>query len=209
MNSILIVAGIGTNVGKTVISAILTTCLEADYWKPIETGEGSYDSEYMKSLIDTHKHRIHPPIYSLKAPTSPHQAARLENTSIDVGKITLPPFGNHLIIETVGGLLVPLTFDTLSLEVFRLWKARWVLVSQHYLGSINHTLLTIEVLKSYCLPVIGIIFNGVSNLDSEEVILRISQLPCIGRLQPEMYICQQIIQKYADQWKPQLKKFLF
>jgi dethiobiotin synthetase len=205
----IMVAGIGTDVGKTIVSAILTTLLKGDYWKPIQCGnEENSDTAMMKKWLNTTKHTIHPSAYSLKAPLSPHHAARLENISITLDSITLPQTTRPLIIEGVGGILVPLTPKTSSIDLFKSWDCQWVIVSRHYLGSINHTLLTIEILKKLCLPILGIIFNGEHNSDSESAILEISQVSVLGRLLPEANLNPQTIQRYAKQWQPLFSKFL-
>ncbi|MGC1879210.1 MAG: dethiobiotin synthase [Rhabdochlamydiaceae bacterium] len=205
----IMVAGIGTDVGKTIVSAILTTLLNGDYWKPIQCGdEENSDTTTIKKWIDTVKHSIHPPAYSLKAPLSPHHAARLENTWIRLDSIALPQTTRPLIIEGVGGILVPLTPKILSIDLFKSWDCKWVIVSKHYLGSINHTLLTIEVLKQLHLPILGIIFNGEHNPDSEAAISEISQLPVLGRLLPEANLNPQTIQRYAKQWQPHCSNLL-
>lgn len=205
----IIVAGSGTDVGKTMVSAILTILMDADYWKPIQCGkEENSDTTTMQKWIDTTRHFIHPPAYSLKAPLSPHHAARLENTSIALDSITLPQTKRSLIIESVGGVFVPLTIKTLSIDLFALWGCGWIVVSKHYLGSINHTLLTIDALKQRQVPIIGIIFNGEPNLDSEAIITEHSQLPFLGRLLPEANFNVKIMQRYAKQWQSRLRKFL-
>jgi dethiobiotin synthetase len=205
----IMVAGIGTGVGKTVVSAILTTLLNGDYWKPIQCGdEETSDSATMRRWLDTTKHVIHSPAYSLKAPLSPHHAARLENTSIRLDAIALPQTTRPLIIEGVGGIFVPLTSNILSIDLFKSWDCKWVIVSKHYLGSINHTLLTIEILKQFCLPILGIIFNGKHYQDSEEAILEISKLSVLGRLLPETDLNPQTIQRYARLWQPHFSKLL-
>lgn len=196
----IIVAGIGTDVGKTVVSAILITLFQADYWKPIQCGdEENSDTEMMRRLIDPVKHQIHPPVYSFKAPLSPHHAARLENRTISLD-IDPPRTTRPLIIEAVGGVYVPLRMDILTIDLFKRWNAEWVLVSKHYLGSINHTLLTIDVLKQYNISIAGIIFNGEPNPDSESAILQISKLPVLGQLHREQNINQHTIQRLAKQW---------
>jgi dethiobiotin synthetase len=205
----IMVAGIGTDVGKTIVSAILTTLLNGDYWKPIQCGdEEDSDTATVKRWLDSTIYTIHPSAYSLKAPLSPHHAARLENTLIRLDSITLPQTTRPLIIEGVGGIFVPLTRNILSIDLFKSWDCKWVIVSKHYLGSINHTLLTIEVLKKLCLPILGIIFNGENNPDSEAAILKISQLPPLGRLLPEDKLNPQTIQRYAKQWQPLFSKLL-
>lgn len=205
----IMVAGIGTDVGKTIVSAILTTLLKGDYWKPIQCGnEENSDTATMKRWLDTTGHSIHSPTYSLKAPLSPHHAARLENTLIRLDSIILPQTTRPLIIEGVGGIFVPLTSKISSLDLFKSWDCQWVVVSRYYLGSINHTLLTLEVLKRLNLPILGIIFNGEPNPDSESAILEISQAPVLGRLLPETNLNPQTIQRYATQWQPLFSKLL-
>jgi dethiobiotin synthetase len=205
----IMVAGIGTDIGKTIVSAILTTLLKGDYWKPIQCGdEENSDTTKMKRWLDTTKHTIHSPAYSLKAPLSPHHAARLENILIRLDSITLPQTARPLIIEGVGGILVPLTSKNSSIDLFKSWDCQWIIVSKHYLGSINHTLLTIEVLKKLSIPILGIIFNGEHNPDSESAILDISQVRVLGRLLPENNLNLQTIQEYAIQWKPLFSELL-
>lgn len=191
-----IVAGCGTNVGKTVVAAILTKLFDGVYWKPIECGES--DTVTLQRL----KQRVYPPKYRLKAPLSPHHAARLENRIIDVNDFKMPEVERPLIIESVGGVLVPLTRNVLSLALFKQWQCQWIIVSKHYLGSINHTLLSLQALKQHRVSIAGIIFNGTPNLDSESAILEIGKIPLLGRILPEKTINMQTIQKYAIQWKP-------
>jgi len=204
----IMVAGIGTDVGKTVVSAILTTLLKGDYWKPIECGDPHTSDTAVVTRWIGISHTIHPSTYSLKAPLSPHHAARLENIVIRPDSITLPHTTRPLIIEGAGGIFVPLTLKVLSIDLFKSWDCQWIIVSKHYLGSINHTLLTLEVLKQLHLPVLGIIFNGEKNCDSENAILEISKLPFLGRLLPETYINSKTIQRYAKQWQPQFLEAL-
>lgn len=194
----IMVAGIGTDVGKTVVSAILTTLLKGDYWKPIQCGD---DAETVRTLLDPTKHTIHPPAYSLEAPLSPHHAARLENITICKEKIILPQTTAPLIIESAGGIFVPLTNNLLTFDLFKDWDCKWVIVSRHYLGSINHTLLTIDALKRHNIAIAGLIFNGEPNPDSEAAILEISKLPLLARLLPETTINKETIQRYAKQWQ--------
>lgn len=199
----IIVAGIGTDVGKTVVSAILATLLEGDYWKPIQSG-ASEDSDSIKMQAFIEPHRIHPPAYTLQAPLSPHHAARLENILICPRSIVPPLTTRPLIIEGAGGIFVPLTTNILTCDVLQTWECRWVVVSRHYLGSINHTLLTLEALKQRKIPIAGLVFNGDPNLDSEEAILAVSQAPLLGRIVPEPHLTPQTIQRYATQWKQNL-----
>lgn len=205
----IIVVGIGTGVGKTVVSAILATCLQGDYWKPVQCGdEKDSDTARVKNLIDTSMCAVHEPAYSLKGPFSPHHAARLENISIIPEKIIPPQTQRPLIIESAGGIFVPLTTKILSFDVFKSWNIAWVVVSRHYLGSINHTLLTIDALKRRNISIAGLIFNGLPNDDSEGAILEFSQVPILGRLLPESKIKPKTIQRYAKLWQPQLSQIL-
>lgn len=200
MNKI-VIAGIGTEVGKTVVSAIITTKLLGDYWKPIQSGIENSDTDEVAKFIDLSKHKIFPPTYSLKAPLSPHHAARLEGIAIDLKKIIPPKTNKPLIIEMAGGIFTPINHHTLNIDLFSSWKATWILVSKNYLGSINHTLLTIEALQTRNIPLLGIIFNGKSNPDTENTILEISKIPVLGRLLPESQINQSITQRYAKKWQ--------
>lgn len=205
----ILVAGIGTEVGKTIVSGILAMLMEGDYWKPIQCGNPeNSDTQIIKNWLDPAKHCIHAPAYSLQAPLSPHQAAQLENISISATSIILPKTKRSLIIEGVGGIFVPLSQTFLTIDVFAAWQCKWVLVSKHYLGSINHTLLTIDALKHRRIPIIGLIFNGIPNPDSEAAILAHSQLPFLGRLLPENNIHTTTLQRYAIQWHQSFSQIL-
>lgn len=201
----IIVAGCGTDVGKTIVSSILAILLKADYWKPVQCGEEiDCDTTVIKNLLDLAKHSIHPPAYSLKAPLSPHHAARLENVLIDVDTLIPPQTKRALIIESVGGIFVPLTCKDLSIDIFKEWDCKWVVVSKHYVGSINHTLLTLDALQKRDISIAGLVFNGDFNPDSEEAIFARFQLPILGRVFPETEVNIQTIRRYAQQWQPQL-----
>lgn len=208
MNKV-IVAGIGTEVGKSVVAAILVTCLKGEYWKPVQCGDiDNSDTAVLKRLIDGKKYRIHESAYTLSGPLSPHHAARLENISIRPETIVPPRTTRPLVIESAGGIFVPLTEEILSFDVFKSWKAAWIVVSKHYLGSINHTLLTLDALKRNNISPAGLIFNGHPNRDSENAILRVSGVPVLGRLLPESSIDPQTIQRYAKLWLPNLSRIL-
>ena len=196
----IVVAGIDTEVGKTVVSAIITSLFKGDYWKPIQSGEVDADSQVIAKLLPS-GHIIHPPAYSFKAPLSPHHAARLENQTIDPDKIIPPVTNRPLIAEMAGGIFVPLSDTLLSIDLFKAWEAQWILVSKHYLGSINHTLLTIEALKIRQVQILGLVFNGEPNPDTENAILKFSNIPLLGRLFPEKTINLSTIQRYAKKWQ--------
>lgn len=166
------VTGIGTDVGKTVVSAILTEALEADYWKPVQAGNlEDSDTITVRKLVSNPRSFFHPEAYRLQAPMSPHAAARLENLELDLNEISMPETANNLVIEGAGGLMVPLNDKLLVLDLVAKLNCPVVVVSRNYLGSINHTLLTLEALKQRNIPVAGIIFNGEPNAESEDFIL--------------------------------------
>ncbi|MFH0867509.1 MAG: dethiobiotin synthase, partial [Bacteroidota bacterium] len=129
------VTGIGTDVGKTIVSAILCEALQADYWKPVQCGSLDHtDSDVVRNLLSNNKSNIHPEIYRLKTAASPYHAATLENVYIDPGKIILPKTNNDLIIEGAGGLMVPLNDNYLMIDLIKKLNAEVILVSQNYLG---------------------------------------------------------------------------
>ncbi|AYL96123.1 dethiobiotin synthase [Mucilaginibacter celer] len=177
------VTGIGTGVGKTIISAILTEKLKADYWKPIQSGDlDKSDTLTVKSLISNSETHFFPEAYALTQPFSPHKSAALDKVTIDLEKIVLPQTEKQLIIEGAGGLMVPLNNNFLIIDLIKQLNARVVLVSRHYLGSINHTLLSIHALKKYGIPVMGIVFNGPKDIYSKSYILEYSELNDLGQV---------------------------
>ncbi len=193
------ITGIGTNVGKTIVSAILTEALEADYWKPIQAGglENS-DSLKVKNLITNTKSKIHPETYRLNNAMSPHAAAKLDNITIDLEKIVLPKTSNNLIIEGAGGLMVPLNNKDLLIDLIKKLDVEVILVSQNYLGSINHTLLSLESLKVRKLKVKGIIFNGEENNETEHYILNYSGINYLGRIDEQKTINKELVLSYRN-----------
>jgi dethiobiotin synthetase len=199
----LVVAGIGTEIGKTFISALITEALEADYWKPIQAGSPA-DSDYIRQHISNPRTVCHPEGYRLENPMSPHAAAEIEGINIDLDKLQVPQTTNHLVIELAGGLMVPLNSSHLNTDLISLWDLPVILVSRNYLGSINHTLLSIAAIRQLRVNVAGIIFNGEPNVASEDFILRYSALRCIARVPQQSVINKEVIRKLAAQLKPQL-----
>ena len=192
------ITGISTDVGKTIASAIITEALEADYWKPIQAGDlNDSDSHKIQRYISNKKSVIHENSYKLNTPASPHLAAELDGITIDLKNIIEPKTANHLVIEGAGGLFVPLNETDFVLDLIQP-DYTVLVVSRHYLGSINHTLLTIEALKNRGINIAGIIFNGNENLPTETIILNTTQLKCIGRIGEEPYFDQNVISEYAD-----------
>lgn len=193
------VTAIGTDSGKTFISAILTEALQADYWKPIQAGLEERDTKKVQELISNSKSVFHQEAYSLKTPMSPHQAAKIDEIDVKLENIQLPKTQNDLIIEGAGGILVPINETDFVIDIAQKIDCEIILVSNLYLGSINHTILSINELKRRGLKVKGIIFNGNSTPSSEEFILKYSNYPCLLRVKQEKEITKQIIQKYAQQ----------
>lgn len=177
------ITGIGTDVGKTIISAILTEKMRADYWKPIQCGGLAFtDSMQVASLLTNKDSLIHPEAYVLEGPYSPHKAAALENIVIDIEKIALPKTNKQLLIEGAGGLMVPLNDKSLIIDLIKKFNAEVILVSKNYLGSINHTLLSIEVLKFHQIALKGIIYSGESEPSTEDIIEKQAGVTCLGRV---------------------------
>jgi len=165
------ITGIGTGIGKTIVSAILVEKFQADYWKPIQSGDlENSDTLLVQSLVSNSVSKFHPEAYRLTQPFSPHKSAALDGIEIDPARIIVPETGNQLIIEGAGGLMVPLNDRFLMIDLIKQLDAEVILVSQNYLGSINHTLLSIDALHSRNIPIKGIIFNGDSDEWSEGLI---------------------------------------
>ncbi len=193
------IVGIHTEIGKTVTSAIFTQALEADYWKPVQSGsiEGT-DRQTVKSLVTNSKSVFHPESYCLKAPLSPHTAAEMEGVEILLENIILPKTNNRLIVETAGGLFSPLGKDFTNLDLVKKIGFPVVLVSRDYLGSINHTLLTYNALIQNNLNILGIVFTGEKNESGRKFILEYTKLPLLGdfpfieKITPEFVATQKI-----------------
>lgn len=200
----LFITGIGTDVGKTVASAIITEALEADYWKPIQAGDLKHsDSHKIKLLLSNSTTVIHPNAYALHTPASPHYAAELDKIIIDLNKITEPETKNHLVVEGAGGILVPLNDTDCVVDLIQP-DYKVIVVSRHYLGSINHTLMTIECLKNRNLSVAGIVFSGNKNKATESIILNKTGIKFIGRIDQEPYFDANAIKEYADLFRDKL-----
>ena len=194
------VTGISTEVGKTVTSAIIVEALEADYWKPIQAGDlDNTDSQKVAELISNTKSKIHKSAFELSMPMSPHAAAEVDGVKIVAHKIHEPETENHLVIEGVGGLLVPLNDEDTILDMI-MPNYKVVVVSRHYLGSINHSLLTINWLKMKGYDV-ALIFSGEENPHTENIILHKTEVSLIGRIEEEPNFDKATIKKYAALFK--------
>ncbi len=193
-----IIAGIGTEIGKTFISSILTEALEADYWKPIQSGALEFtDTDTVRSLISTNKTVFHPETYRLNEPMSPHAAAEIDGVEIKLSNFELPQTNNHLIVELAGGIMVPLNNRETNLDLIKKFNIPVILVSKNYLGSINHTLLSVEILKLNNINIKGLIFNGEQNKSSEDFILNYTKINFLGRIDFEKNINRDVVKKYA------------
>jgi dethiobiotin synthetase len=195
------VTAIGTNSGKTVVSAILCKALGADYWKPIQSGSPA-DADTVRELCPGVV--VHPEAYKFSLPASPHAAASAEGKIIDPDAITAPLTSNSLVIEGAGGCLVPLNDTHFMIDLQPCFKASIILVANLYLGSINHTLLTWRLLQERGYPVEGIIFNGPANPESEKIILHHTGYKKLLQLAPHSSITPAIIEHYAKKLREQL-----
>lgn len=177
------VTGIGTEIGKTVVSSILVEALGADYWKPVQAGDLDYsDTMKVKNLVSNSRSDFHPERYRLTQPMSPHAAAAIDEVAIQLTDFHLPNTRNNLIVEGAGGLMVPLNQQDCMIDLIRYLNIPVVLVSQNYLGSINHTLLSIKVLEMYGVPIQGLIFNGEKNSATEQIIEKMGKVKILGRV---------------------------
>ncbi len=177
-----VITGIGTEVGKTVVSAIVSEALKATYWKPVQAGElENTDSKKIERL--TSNVRVLPEAFKLNEPMSPHAAAEIDRVEITLDSFILPSVESNLVIEGAGGILVPINMEgLLYADVFSHWNLPVIIVSRHYLGSINHSLMTAEVLKTRGIKIAGWIFVGEETNSSESIILKVTGLPMIARI---------------------------
>lgn len=200
------ITGIGTDVGKTVVSAIFTQALEADYWKPIQSGLiPSTDRATVEGLVQNPKTKFWPEVYRLNTPASPHYAAELDGVEVDLNRFVLPPTDNCLIVEGAGGLMVPLNERHLVVDLIERLGLPVVLVSRNYLGSINHTLLSVALLQARGLAIAGVVFNGPSTPSTEEFILNYTGLPCLGRVAEHEAISPEVVADYAANWAKKMR----
>ncbi|WP_373075429.1 dethiobiotin synthase [Zeaxanthinibacter enoshimensis] len=197
------VTGISTEVGKTVAAAIITEALQADYWKPIQAGDlDQSDSHRIRDLVSNQKTVIHPNAYALKTPMSPHAAAAIDGINISLSGIHEPETDNTLVIEGAGGILVPLNDEDTILDLIKP-HYNVVVVSRHYLGSINHSLLTLYQLQQRGLRP-AIMFSGAEHPSTEEIILKKSGATYLGRIDEENSFDKSRISFYAERFRPAL-----
>lgn len=203
------VTGIGTEVGKTVASAILVQALKANYWKPVQCGDLDWsDSMKVKDWVE-HPAHVFPEQYKLERPMSPHAAAAAEQVEIDLNAFQIPQSDRPVLVEGAGGLMVPLNNKDLMLDLIKHLKLPTIVVSRHYLGSINHTLLTISLLKKSGIPIKGLFFNGDENPETESIITKhIGSDLILGRIANLPKIDQTHISKAAADLQQNSKLFI-
>jgi dethiobiotin synthetase len=198
----LFVTGIGTDVGKTVVSSVLVEALKADYWKPVQTGSFfSTDTGKVQKWVSNHESKFHPEGYLLKQYMSPHAAAELEDIEIRLSDLKVPQTENTLIIEGAGGLMVPLNRTEFMIDMIQQFDAEVILVIQNYLGSINHTLLSIDALKNRNLRILGVVFNGPPHQLSQDIIIDYCGLKVLGRINKEKDLNAEVIKSYAKEFE--------
>lgn len=199
--SSLFVTGIGTDVGKTVVSAILCEYFGFDYWKPIQTGKNlGTDNESLKSLVSTAGFTTYPESYLLEQPLSPHAAAKFENETIKLNQIQFPASSSKLIIEGAGGLLVPINYENETIcDLIIQLKCPVVLVVKEYLGNINHTLLSLEHLKQREIPVFGIVYVGDELPETSEIIEKMTGIKTLFRVPLFSLLNKDTIRKFAQE----------
>jgi dethiobiotin synthetase len=179
----IVVTGTDTDIGKTVFAAGLTRLLEGVYWKPVQAGlDGETDTETVRRLSGLDQSHFLSETWRLQLAASPHLAAEREGIEIDSGSLSLPALDRPLIVEGAGGLMVPLNRRELYIDVFARWKAPVVLCARTRLGTLNHTLLSLEALARRAIPVIGIALIGDTHVDNERTLAALGGVPVLGRL---------------------------
>jgi dethiobiotin synthetase len=201
----LVITGIGTDVGKTIVSAIVAQALSYDYWKPVQAGDlDNSDTKKVRKL--TQGIECLPERYQLTTPASPHHAANLDKLTISPNDFSIPSGNRPLLIEGAGGVMVPFNNQGLVFaDLIEYWKLPVIVVSRHYLGSINHTLLTLEGLKSRKITVAGIIFVGDENSATESIILLKTGVSFLARIPIVDEVNPGFIQEQAQRIAPTLK----
>ncbi len=176
-----IICGTDTDIGKTLISSFFVRGLNSYYWKPIQSGrETETDSEFVQRISQVSKEKIIKEAYLFNTPVSPHWAAEIDNKKIDRKLLNLPTIDGPLIVETAGGLMVPITRNFLQIDQIKLWGLPIILVCRSSLGTLNHTLLSIEALQSRKIKILGLVINGEKHLDNPKTLASFSGLPIIA-----------------------------
>ena len=176
-----IICGTDTDVGKTLISSFFVRGLKSFYWKPIQSGiETETDSQSILRLSGIKKEKILKEAYIFEKPVSPHWAAEIDGKKIDINLLNLPKIDGSIVIETAGGLMVPITRNFLQIDQIRKWNLPVIIVCRSSLGTLNHTLLSIEALKKRNIKILGLIINGEKHLDNPKTLRKFSKLPIIA-----------------------------
>ncbi|CAN7698253.1 dethiobiotin synthase [Mesorhizobium sp. LjRoot246] len=184
MTKRIVITGTDTGIGKTVFSAGLAGLLDGFYWKPVQSGlDEETDSEVVARLAGLPPGRVLPEVYRLSKPLSPHRSAEIDGVAIEAAKLSLPALPGPLVIEGAGGLMVPLNRQTRFIDIFAQWRLPVILCARTALGTINHTLLSIEALRARSIPIIGVAFIGDEVADTQRTIVEFSGVPQLGRLQ--------------------------
>lgn len=194
------IVGIHTGIGKTICSAIICESLGYDYWKPVQAGDlDQTDSMVVKNLVSNKNCQIHAERYILKTPASPHYAAELDNITISLNDFEIPKTTQPVLVETAGGIMSPLSSEALNIDLITYLKLPVILVSNNYLGSINHTLLTYELLCQKKINILGIVFVGETNEASEKYILTYTGLKILFIVPKFELINKETIKNFCDQ----------
>ncbi len=199
----LVVCGTDTDVGKTVVSALLVEGLGAHYWKPVQCGlEEGGDTARVAAMLDLTPseaaQRLLPEVYRYNHPVSPHWAGELEQRPIELGRLALPPVQGSLVVETAGGLLVPLRIDSLQIDQIQRWSLPVLLVARSGLGTLNHTLLSVEALRNRGIPLLGLVLNGPPHPDNPRTLEALSGAPVLACLPPLPRLDRNAL---AEQWQ--------
>jgi dethiobiotin synthetase len=200
----LVVCGTDKDVGKTLVSAWLVQGLGAHYWKPVQSGlEGGGDRQTVQRLLDLAPDRLLPEAYRLSEPLSPHWAAERDGVRIDLERLALPAIKGPLVVETAGGLLVPLRRDWLQIQQLQRWGLPVLLVARSGLGTLNHTLLSLEALERRGIPVLGLVLNGPPHADNPRTLEQLGGVPVLAELPP---LQPPTAAALAQQWQQQLAR---
>ena len=192
----LVVCGTDTDVGKTVVSAWLVQGLQATYWKPVQSGlEGGGDRERVRQLLDLPPERMLPEAYAFQEPVSPHWAAELDDKVLDPAQLDVPDHQGALVVETAGGLMVPLTRNWLQIDQLVRWQLPIVLVARSGLGTLNHTLLSLEALRRRNLTVLGLILNGPLHADNPGTLEQFGDVPVLAQLPPQASLSAEVLER--------------
>jgi dethiobiotin synthetase len=201
------ITGIGTDVGKTLVAAIVVEALQSDYWKPIQAGDLDHsDTHKVKSLISNKTTHFFDNAYALATPMSPHAAAEIDEVEIQLSQIKRPNTKNNLVIEGAGGLLVPLNSEDSVIDLIQP-EDLIILVSRHYLGSINHTLLSIEALQQRGFCKIGIVFSGDEHPTTESIIIKKTNVTYLGRIPQLEIVNKKTVADEAEKLRMTLTEF--